>query len=179
MRCFFVLVLLFGFSAAAEAQTPQPYAGMHTREVKSLSPSQLDDLRQGRGMGLALPAELNGYPGPAHVLELADKLSLSTQQRERMQSLFSAMTAEAIPLGEALIAQETELDRQFASRSVTPVTLAAMTQTIGGTQGALRAAHLKYHLSTLEALTPEQLQQYAKLRGYGDNVQQHEHQRRH
>lgn len=179
MRCFFVLVLLFGFSAAAEAQTPQPYAGMHTREVKSLSPSQLDDLRQGRGMGLALPAELNGYPGPAHVLELADKLSLSTQQRERMQSLFSAMKAEAIPLGEALIAQETELDRQFASRSVTPVTLAAMTQTIGGTQGALRAAHLKYHLSTLEALTPEQLQQYAKLRGYGDNVQQHEHQRRH
>lgn len=179
MRCFFVLVLLFGFSAAAEAQTPQPYAGMHTREVKSLSPSQLDDLRQGRGMGLALPAELNGYPGPAHVLELADKLSLSTQQRERMQSLFSAMKTEAIPLGEALIAQETELDRQFASRSVTPVTLAAMTQTIGGTQGALRAAHLKYHLSTLEALTPEQLQQYAKLRGYGDNVQQHEHQRRH
>lgn len=179
MRCFFVLVLLFGFSAAAEAQTPQPYAGMQTREVKSLSPSQLDDLRQGRGMGLALPAELNGYPGPAHVLELADKLSLSAQQRERMQSLFSAMKAEAIPLGEALIAQETELDRQFASRSVTPVTLAAMTQTIGGTQGALRAAHLKYHLSTLETLTPEQLQQYAKLRGYGDNVQQHEHQRRH
>ncbi|MEI7805032.1 MAG: Spy/CpxP family protein refolding chaperone [Hyphomicrobiales bacterium] len=173
------MVLLFGFSAAAEAQTPQPYAGMQTREVKSLSPSQLDDLRQGRGMGLALPAELNGYPGPAHVLELADKLSLSAQQRERMQSLFSAMKAEAIPLGEALIAQETELDRQFASRSVTPVTLAAMTQTIGGTQGALRAAHLKYHLSTLETLTPEQLQQYAKLRGYGDNVQQHEHQRRH
>jgi len=179
MRRFFVLVLLVGLSAAAEAQTSQPYAGMQTREVKSLSPSQLDDLRQGRGMGLALPAELNGYPGPAHVLELADKLSLSAQQRERMQSLFSAMKAEAIPLGEALIAQETELDRQFASRSVTPVTLAAMTQTIGGTQGALRAAHLKYHLSTLEALTPEQLQQYAKLRGYGDNVQQHEHQRRH
>ncbi len=179
MRRFFVLVLLVGLSAAAEAQTPQPYAGMQTREVKSLSPSQLDDLRQGRGMGLALPAELNGYPGPAHVLELADKLSLSAQQRERMQSLFSAMKAEAIPLGEALIAQETELDRQFASRTVTPVTLAAMTQTIGGTQGALRAAHLKYHLSTLETLTPEQLQQYAKLRGYGDNVQQHEHQRRH
>ena len=35
------------------------------------------DLRAGRGMGLALAAELNGYPGPAHVLELADKLDLA------------------------------------------------------------------------------------------------------
>ena len=179
MKRLFVLVLLAFLPAGATAQTPQPYAGMQTRTIKSLSPAQLDDLRLGRGMGLALAAELNGYPGPLHVLELADQLALSVTQRERVQSLLAAMKAETIPLGETLIAQEAELDRQFANRSVTPVSLAAMTQSIGGTQGALRAAHLKYHLSMLETLTPEQVQRYSLLRGYGDGAQPREHRHRH
>jgi len=62
-------------SAAAIAQTP--YAGMQTRPIKALSEQQVADLGAGRGTGLALAAELNGYPGPSHVLELADKLDLS------------------------------------------------------------------------------------------------------
>ena len=40
------------------------------------------------------------------------------------------------------------------------------TSEIGATQGLLRAAHLKYHLATLQALQPEQVQRYAELRGY-------------
>jgi hypothetical protein len=51
-----------------------PYSGMQTRSIKALSEQQVADLTAGRGMGLALAAELNGYPGPFHVLELADKL---------------------------------------------------------------------------------------------------------
>ena len=51
--------------------------------MKSLSDQQLSDLRAGRGMGMALPAELNGYPGPVHVLELADALGLTPEQREK------------------------------------------------------------------------------------------------
>ena len=47
---------------------------MQTRSIKALSDQQIADLGAGRGMGLALAAELNGYPGPSHVLELADKL---------------------------------------------------------------------------------------------------------
>jgi Spy/CpxP family protein refolding chaperone len=160
---------------SAVAQTAHPYAGMQTRAVKALSPSQIDDLRAGRGMGLALAAELNGYPGPLHVIELADKLTLSQPQRERVQALFAAMKAEAIPLGEALIAQESELDRLFASRAITPASLSATTQQIGATQGALRAAHLKYHLSTLAVLTPDQVTRYAQLRGYADATPSHPH----
>lgn len=38
------------------------------------------DLRSGKGMALALPAELNGYPGPSHSLERADQLKLSPEQ---------------------------------------------------------------------------------------------------
>ena len=52
-------------------------------------------LREGRGMGLAMPAESNGYPGPRHVLEVADQLGLSAEQRARTQSLFDAMRGDA------------------------------------------------------------------------------------
>ncbi|HWB44612.1 MAG TPA: periplasmic heavy metal sensor [Hyphomicrobiaceae bacterium] len=148
------------------AQSHQPYAGLQQRDVKALSETQIADLKAGRGMGFALPAELNGYPGPAHVLENADTLSLTSAQRARTKELFEAMKAEAIPMGERLIAQETRLDRLFARHEVTPATLAAATAEIGATQGKLRAAHLKYHLAMMEVLTPEQVAAYRKLRGY-------------
>jgi hypothetical protein len=65
-----------------------------------------------------------------------------------------------------LIRQEAELDQLFATRSVTPVSLAAATQAIGMTQAELRYAHLAYHLSTAAILTAEQMRRYAELRGY-------------
>ena len=46
-----------------------PYAGLETRTIKALSEQQIADLRAGRGMALALAAEVNGYPGPLHVIE--------------------------------------------------------------------------------------------------------------
>ena len=79
-----VASLIFATSVSAQI----PYAGMQTRPIKALSDQQIADLRAGRGMGLALAAELNGYPGPSHVLELADRLELSTDQRARVQRLF-------------------------------------------------------------------------------------------
>src|SRR5437879_5044614 len=105
-------------SSAGLAQSP--YAGMQTRSIKALSTQQIDDLKAGRGMGLALAAELNGYPGPAHVLELSEKLALSSAQKERIQNLFESMKAESTPIGARLIEQESALDQQFASRSITP-----------------------------------------------------------
>jgi Spy/CpxP family protein refolding chaperone len=65
-----------------------------------------------------------------------------------------------------LIAAETDLDRQFAARTITPFSLEAATNAIGVTQAKLRAAHLKYHLSMLEVLTAEQVRRYSELRGY-------------
>jgi Spy/CpxP family protein refolding chaperone len=110
------LIALALGTAPALAQPQQPYAGLEGRAIKALSEQQIADLRAGRGMGLALAAELNGYPGPMHVLELSESLDLSDRQRAKMQELFTAMKAEAIPLGERLIAQEADLDKQFATR---------------------------------------------------------------
>jgi Spy/CpxP family protein refolding chaperone len=165
----------------ASALAQQPYAGFEMRPIKALSDEQLGNLKAGRGMGLALAAELNGYPGPIHVFELADSLQLSETQRIKVQQLLEAMKAETIPLGEMRIAQETDLDRQFANRTVTEASLAAATHAIGTTQAALRAAHLKYHLATVEVLAPEQIVRYSELRGYvngahaGDLQSTHRH----
>jgi hypothetical protein len=160
--------------AGAHAQTP--YAGMQTRAIKALSEQQVGDLRAGRGMGLAFAAELNGYPGPAHVLELAGKLGLSPEQQSEVQRLFDSMKAEAMPLGTRLIEQEADLDRQFASRTVTPESLKASTAAVAATQGSLRETHLKYHLSTAALLSPAQMVKYAELRGYGASGGGHRHQ---
>ena len=163
---------------AALAQ--QPYAGLEQRVIKALSQQQIADLRAGRGMGLALPAELNGYPGPSHVLEHADALGLSDEQRERTKALFEAMKADAVPVGERLIEQEARLDGLFAGRQITPASLRAATEEIGATQARLREAHLKYHLVMMEVLTPAQLSAYQTLRGYGANTDSpRPHQHRH
>lgn len=174
MRHVAAFIALLGISSAVLAQTP--YAGMQMRPIKALSEQQLSDLNAGRGMGLALAAELNGYPGPSHVLEFADKLQLSPDQRSQVQALFDSMKSEALPLGTKLIEQESDLDRQFANRSVTPESLKASTAAIAATQGALRETHLKYHLSTAAILSPVQMQRYAELRGYGGQPMMHHHQ---
>lgn len=144
----------------------KPYGGMQTRIIKALSDEQIGDLKAGRGMGLALAAELNGYPGPAHILELNQELSLTNRQRESVESLFAAMKRETIPLGEHLIGLETELDGLFASKLITQASLKSSMNNIGTVQGDLRAAHLKYHLLTLDVLTPQQVARYSELRGY-------------
>ena len=161
-----VLIAASCLMLAIPAFAQQPYSGLQTRSIKALSDEQIADLRAGRGMSLALAAELNGYPGPAHVLELSEPLGLSESQTADVRNLFAAMRAEAVPIGERLIAQEAELDRLFMTRAITPTTLSDHTDMIGATQAALRATHLKYHLSTLALLTPQQLDRYAELRGY-------------
>ena len=79
MKSLAIATALLLLSPAAFAQSP--YAGMQTRPIKALSEQQVADLKAGRGMGLALPAELNGYPAPIHVLELSDQLGPSADQK--------------------------------------------------------------------------------------------------
>src|SRR5215208_3498995 len=126
------VIASIAFVTSAHAQTP--YAGMQTRPIKALSEQQVADLRGGRGMGLALAAELNGYPGPSHVLELAPKIGLSDLQRNSIRAMFDTMKAETIPIGERLIAQEAALDKLFADHTITPEKLSVSIAEIGATQ---------------------------------------------
>lgn len=174
LRITLASLVLTALGAGASAQQAHgPYAGLQAREIKALSAEQIADLAAGRGMGFALAAELNGYPGPLHVLELAGPLALSEPQRAAVQQQFEAMQAEAIPLGKRLIAAEAALDRAFAERTVTPERLKALTAQIGEIGGALRNVHLKYHLSTAALLNAEQARRYVELRGYAGGAPAH------
>ena len=161
-------------SGSARTTAVSPYAGMERRAVKALSEQQIADLKAGRGMGLALAAELNGYPGPLHVLELADALQLTHEQRTRTKALFEAMKIETISIGERILAEEMSLDRLFAEKGVTKLFLEGATARIGNAQGALRSAHLRYHLTMVELLTLAQISHYAELRGYVPGGRHHD-----
>ena len=179
MRSILILALvasaLSGVTATAQnhvgghhsGSAAAPYAGLDMRRIKALSPQQIADLQAGRGMGLALPAELNGYPGPVHVLELTEALGLTVEQRSRSQALTDAMRAETIPIGVRIVGEEAALDGLFAERTITPARLRDATRLIATSQGDLRAAHLRYHLLMAELLTPDQIARYNRLRGYG------------
>lgn len=143
-----------------------PYAGMQRRAIKALSEQQTAELRAGKGITLAMPAELNGYPGPAHVLELATPLGLSDDQKRQTRALFEQMQDEAKALGETAIAREDELDRLFREKTATADSVREATANAARAHGKLRESHLQYHLRTVEVLTPAQVAMYNRLRGY-------------
>ena len=157
---------LFVGGAAAIGQE-SPYVGLEARPIKSLSEDRQRDYLEGAGMGFALAGELNGYPGPKHVLELQQELGLSLQQLERVQEIFDAMRDEAMHLGTEIVEREGRLDEAFASRAIDAVSLARITEEIGRLNGRLRGAHLRAHLETAALLSPHQRVLYGQLRGYG------------
>jgi Spy/CpxP family protein refolding chaperone len=165
-----LLAALLVVAVPAGAQAPAPYAGMQQRPIKALSADAQADLLAGRGMGLALAAELNGFPGPMHVLELADRLALSPAQRAATEALMARMRADAIRLGQAVVAAEAALDQAFATRAIDAAALARQTAAIAALQGELRAVHLATHLDQAALLTAAQVAAYNDARGYGGGI---------
>ena len=146
-----------------------PYAGLQNRAIKSLSDKDMEELRRGGGWGLALPAELNGMPGPAHLLELKDKIGLSEDQARGIQSLFDQMKQAAIPVGERLIAAEAAIEARFAGGQVDEASLRRLLAEAEAARTELRFIHLSQHYRTVPLLRPEQIQRYQVLRGYADD----------
>ena len=134
--------------------------------IKSLSQQEVGALLSGAGSGFARAAELNGYPGPMHVLDLADRLALSAEQRAATQSLMAEHKARARTLGEQLVDAERDLDKLFARRAAAADTIDAATRRVGLLQAELRAEHLKTHIAQTALLSGNQVQMYAVLRGY-------------
>ncbi|MGQ2979595.1 MAG: Spy/CpxP family protein refolding chaperone [Polaromonas sp.] len=161
---------LFAQHVHAPSHSASPYAGQQTREIKALSPAQTADLLAGKGMELARAAELNGYPGPMHTLELAAQLELSSEQKQASETLMNRHKAEASALGAQLVQAESVLDQAFASRQIDAARLAAHTENIGRLQALLRKSHLETHLQQTALLTPTQIERYAQLRGYTGSV---------
>lgn len=154
-------------SPAGAAETHKsPYAGEHTRPIKSLSADDLAELGRGGGWGLARAAELNGMPGPAHLLELKDELPLAGDQVAAIVAIFERMRAEAIAGGQRLVSAERALEAAFAGRTVDERSLRTLLSEVGWARTSLRFTHLAAHLETLPLLTESQIARYNVLRGY-------------
>ena len=160
----FLFALLIAVAQMNEASCP--LHKQHTEPAKSLSAETVSAYREGSGMGLAKPAELNGYPGPRHILDLGEQLKLTSDQRSRIQAVYDAMHEDAVRLGREIIDLETKLDRAFADKTMTGGQLESLTARIAEKQGRLRAVHLKAHLAAKDVLGEQQIRQYMKLRGY-------------
>jgi len=169
---FCAAALLAGFG---NAYSQSPYAGQESREIKALSPQDVSDLLAGKGMGFAKAAELNGYPGPMHVLELAPQLQLTPEQKVGTDALFKKVKARAVDIGRQLVEEERALDRQFSSKSITPASLQSSLERIGKLQAELRRVHLETHLEQIALLSDTQIAAYSKLRGYGRGGDQSSH----
>ncbi len=165
MRHLSAVILSFAVALPAAAQD-MGYAGQQDRDIKALSAQETADLLAGRGMGMARAGELNHYPGPAHVLELRDKLALTPEQVAAAKASFERMAAAARPLGAELVGGERALDAAFKGGALTPDGLARQTADIAAVQGRLRAVHLAAHLEMRRLLSPQQVAAYDGLRGY-------------
>jgi Spy/CpxP family protein refolding chaperone len=166
------ILLLAAAALAAASSSPATfaqqasYADLRAREVKALSAAQIGDLREGRGMGLALAAELNGAPGPMHVIELAREIGLTAAQLEHMQSIMMRMRSQAKALGEEVVQAEIALDRAFQRATLDAAAVQRMTEELGVLGGRLRAVHLQAHVETKSVLTAAQIASYNRARGY-------------
>jgi hypothetical protein len=160
-------ILLVPHSAWAQhVHGSSPYTDFMSREIKAISAEQMEEYFSGKGMGLALAAELNGYPGPLHVLEHSAVLGLDARQLEAVTALRDSMQREAIAIGQSIVEQERALDSAFRGGSIDTTRLARLTSEIGRLQGSLRDVHLRAHLVVKELLSTEQVEHYQRLRGY-------------
>ena len=164
--CVFTLLAGGNSTADSTQHYSSSYKGQEYREIKSLSNEDIEELQKGKGWGLAKAAELNGMPGPLHLLEMKEEIKLSEVQVSQIEQLYEKMKKEAIPLGLEFITLEKKLNNAFAKRTIDEKGLKGLLEQIANTYMALRYVHLSAHLKTPSILTPSQIETYNKLRGY-------------
>lgn len=170
-----IAAAVFMTLALPAAAQHQPYAGQHEREIKALSADEVKQYLSGAGMGFAKSAELNGFPGPSHALELADKLGLSAEQRRAIQVLMEAHKAEARAIGKKLVEAERSLEQLFRAGNVSQAALGKAVTDAAAIHGEYRLSHLETHRRLRPLLTAEQVARYDVLRGYATSDKQHTH----
>lgn len=162
-----ILFSCLALSSRAADFVPSPYASEESRAVKSLSAEDIAELRRGGGWGLARAAELNGMPGPIHLLELKDDIPLTREQVSAITTVYERMREAAIAEGEHFIAAERALDDAFRAGTVTEESLRTLLAEVARSRARLRFIHLSAHLETPALLTHDQIARYDALRGYG------------
>lgn len=123
---------------------------------------------------MAKAAELNGYPGPRHVLDLERKLNLSLETNKKVGKIYSRMHEQAVSLGGEIVEQERRLEGRFHPKVIDNGSLGKALHEIGALQAHLRSVHLETHLATTTLLSPDQVSAYNRLRRYDRTNSSHE-----
>lgn len=167
-----VVILAAAIPVYGEAQE-SPYTGLKQRPIKALSPEEVAGYVEGAGMSLALAAELNGYPGPRHVLDGATDLGLSHDQRAAISAIFESMQSQAVAVGRQYLRAEQQLDSLFAAKGITAESLQQGVTAAESLKARLRIIHLAAHLETTALMGRSQVSRYQHLRGYEGADQDH------
>ena len=180
MRIAIVLAaaLMLSVPALAQDQLTSPYRHQAAMGLRGLSESETTALEAGTGMGMARAAELNGYPGPRHVLDAvaAGKLGASPEQVQRIQQIFDGMQRDAQRIGARILEEERQLEAGFSAATMTADELRARVGRIAALQDELRTIHLAAHVATRAVLSDVQVARYNELRGYTSGEGEHQHQ---
>jgi Spy/CpxP family protein refolding chaperone len=129
-----------------------------------------ENVRDGRGFGMAFVADQQGYPGPLHVLELKDRLRLSRDQEAKAQALLAAMFAESRPKSARLLNAEARLRQLFASGRPDEAAVRTAVSEVETARADVRLVHLLFHVKMADALTDEQRRVYQEARWGGPST---------
>ncbi len=176
-----ILLLAVVTSAAAQDHLTSPYRQQAETGLRGLGAKEIAELRAGTGMGLARAAELNGYPGPSHLLDAvkAGQFQASPEQVRRVQEIFDGMKSNAQRVGAQIIDEEARLEAAFHGATITETDLRSRVARIATLQGELRVIHLGAHLVTSAILSDVQVARYNELRGYTTHQPNHEPSHKH
>jgi Spy/CpxP family protein refolding chaperone len=162
------MVLVLGVPMP-EAQHPTSPTGpggpsAHMMLAVSCATEFEKNIATGRGFGMAFVADQNGYPGPAHILELKDRLKLTAEQEARTRSMMDAVLAESRPKSAWLLEAEAKLRHLFASGQADGASVRAVAVEVEKARTEVRLVHLMAHLKARDLLTDEQRRLYTEAR---------------
>lgn len=132
-----------------------------------LSAERAEQYRSGAGMGYARAAEFNQFPGPMHVLELADQLNLTPEQRAATERLMQEHKQDARAIGAKLVEAERALEALFRGGKVDEQALTKAVRESAALEGEYRLSHLETHRRMRALLSDAQVKRYDQLRGHG------------
>lgn len=164
-RLFLLCCAVIVSTSITFAQGKRAVPEKNESKIKTLSSEQINGYLNGEEMEMARVAELNHYPGPRQILDLAEKLRLSSRQVEQVADIVERIQDEAMRLGRLIVEREEMLNKMFEADTIDQAILDQHVKEIAALQGELRFVHLSANVETRSVMTARQLQRYIELRG--------------
>jgi Spy/CpxP family protein refolding chaperone len=100
------------------------------------------------------------------VLALRDELNLTIEQVAAVAAIDDDMRKRVVPAGDAYLDAQRALESAFRAGTLGASELPARVAEVATLEAALASGHLAAHLRTAAVLTPHQIAEYNRLRGY-------------